>query len=99
MTNVARTIRLLVLTTVVMCLGSGAAAQEAAQTGPFGIDSYNLVDTTIAYEWAVNEYDLRVAVVGKNLGDTEYIEQALPSVGFQTWGPPRYIGVELGLNY
>ncbi len=63
---------------------------------PFGIDSYNLVDSTIAYEWSSDRVDYRVALVGKNLGNTEYIEQALPSVGFQTWAPPRYIGLEIG---
>ena len=67
--------------------------------GAFGIDSYNLVDTTIAYEWEQNGLDWRVSLVGKNLSDTEYIEQALPTVGFQSWGPPRYIGLEVGFFF
>jgi len=63
-------------------------------------EAYELLDATLAYELPMqNEGSMRLALVGRNLLNEEYLEQALPVAGFQGWGPPRYVGLEVGLNF
>lgn len=63
-------------------------------------EAYDLLDATLAYELPMqNEGSMRLALVGRNLLNEEYLEQALPVAGFQGWGPPRYVGLEIGLNF
>lgn len=63
-------------------------------------EAYDLFDATLAYELPMqNEGSMRLALVGRNLLNEEYLEQALPVAGFQGWGPPRYVGLEIGLNF
>lgn len=63
-------------------------------------EAYELFDATLAYELPMqNEGSMRLALVGRNLLNEEYLEQALPVAGFQGWGPPRYVGLEIGLNF
>ena len=62
-------------------------------------EAYSLFDATIAYAWEANETEWRAALVGKNLGNETYRQQTLPAGGFQGWGPPRYFGLELGINF
>jgi iron complex outermembrane recepter protein len=71
---------------------SGAPPERIIQ------DGYALLDARVAYEWQLANNDLvRVALVGKNLTDTEYREQELPLGfgGFRGWGPPRQIAAEI----
>jgi iron complex outermembrane receptor protein len=65
-----------------------------------------LVDASLAYAWGVEaageRLDWRLALVGRNLGDREYRENALPLFGdggFQRWAPPRYLGAEVGVAF
>jgi len=63
-------------------------------------EAYDLFDATLAYELPMqNEGSMRLALVGRNLLNEEYLEQALPVAGFQGWGPPRYVGLEIGLDF
>ncbi len=65
-----------------------------------GQKNYELFETTISYEWQIAERNVRLAFVGRNLGDEQYLEQSLPlgAFGFQGWGPPRYLGAELSFE-
>lgn len=62
-------------------------------------DSYALLDARLSYQWNLaNEDFLRVSVYGKNLTDEEYKEQILllgVDGGFQGWGPPRQVALEV----
>ncbi len=62
-------------------------------------DSYGLLDARASYQWNLQSGDmLRVSVYGKNLLDEEYREQILllgVDGGFQGWGPPRQVALEL----
>ncbi len=66
-------------------------------------ESYTLVDASVAYRWELGENTTwRIAFVGRNLTDQEYRENALPLVGqggFQGWGPPRLLGVQVGVDF
>jgi iron complex outermembrane recepter protein len=61
--------------------------------------SYTLIDARVSYEWSLaNEDTLRLSLYGKNLADKEYKEQILAlgrDGGFQGWGPPRQVALEL----
>jgi iron complex outermembrane recepter protein len=61
--------------------------------------AYVLVDARVSYEWSLaNEDTLRLSLFGKNLTDKEYKEQVLllgVDGGFQGWGPPRQVALEL----
>ena len=60
---------------------------------------YTLVDARVAYQWNMaNDDTLRLALYGKNLTDKEYKQQILllgVDGGFQGWGPPRQVALEL----
>lgn len=62
-------------------------------------DSYGLLDARMSYQWNLaNDDHLRVSVYGKNLTDEEYKEQILllgVDGGFQGWGPPRQVALEV----
>lgn len=62
-------------------------------------DGYGLLDARVSYQWNLaNDDFLRVSVYGKNLTDKEYKEQILllgVDGGFQGWGPPRQVALEL----
>ncbi len=62
-------------------------------------DSYGLLDARVSYQWNLaNDDYLRVSVYGKNLTDEEYKEQILllgVDGGFQGWGPPRQVALEV----
>ena len=60
--------------------------------------AYSLVDARAAFQWNMeNSNLLRLSVIGKNLNDKEYLSEALPlgNGGFEGWGTPRTIAVEL----
>lgn len=69
-------------------LGNFGTAQDY-QSG------YGLVDASATLNW--NNYYIKVS--GKNLGNTAYRTQSLPSVFFQGWGAPRTFGVEVGAKF
>lgn len=56
---------------------------------------YGLVDASIDYEWS----NYRISLAGKNLGDTEYRNNSLPTVFFQGWGDPLTWALELQANW
>lgn len=62
-------------------------------------DGYGLLDARVSYQWNLaNEDFLRLSVYGKNLLDKEYREQILllgVDGGFQGWGPPRQVALEV----
>jgi iron complex outermembrane receptor protein len=62
-------------------------------------DGYGLLDARMSFQWNLaNEDYLRISVYGKNLLDKEYREQILllgVDGGFQGWGPPRQVALEL----
>ncbi|MBK79807.1 MAG: hypothetical protein CMQ43_02665 [Gammaproteobacteria bacterium] len=62
-------------------------------------DGYGLLDARLSYQWNLaGEDTLRVSVYGKNLLDKEYREQILllgVDGGFQGWGPPRQVALEV----
>lgn len=62
-------------------------------------DAYTLLDARVSYQWNLAQDDyLRVSVYGKNLTDEEYKEQILllgVDGGFQGWGPPRQVALEV----
>ncbi len=64
-----------------------------------GEDAYTLLDARASYQWTLRNNDqLRLSVFGKNLTDKEYKEQILllgVDGGFQGWGAPRQVAVEL----
>ena len=62
--------------------------------------NYEQFELTVAYETQFAEHDVRAAFVGKNLSDSRYREQILflGNGGFQGWGPPRYLGIELSFD-
>ena len=63
------------------------------------------IDSRLALQWNMeNSSFLRLSLIGKNLTDKEYLQEALPLAvpgltdfagGFQGWGPPRTIALEL----
>lgn len=61
--------------------------------------SYTLLDARLSYQWNLaNDSLFRVSVYGKNLTDKEYKEQILllgVDGGFQGWGPPRQVALEV----
>ena len=57
--------------------------------------SYDLVDASATLNW--NNYYIKVS--GKNLANTAYRDQSLPTVFFQGWGAPRTFGVEVGAKF
>ncbi len=60
--------------------------------------AYSLVDARAALQWNMeNNSLLRLSLIGKNLTDKEYLTEALPlgNGGFEGWGTPRTIAVEL----
>ncbi len=60
--------------------------------------AYSLIDARAAIQWNMNDGNLlRLSLIGKNLNDKEYIVEALPlgNGGFQGWGAPRTIALEL----
>jgi iron complex outermembrane receptor protein len=72
---------------------------SSAFGSPFGEPEYNLLDSTITYSFEMDGNAWTTALVLKNITNEEYVEQALSFIGFQTWGPPRYIGIELGAEF
>jgi iron complex outermembrane recepter protein len=62
-------------------------------------EGYTLIDARVAYQWNLaNDDTLRLALYGKNLADKEYKEQILllgVDGGFQGWGPPRQVALEV----
>jgi iron complex outermembrane receptor protein len=70
-------------------------------TSPVGIteDAYSIVDARAMYQWNMKDGEfVRFALTGKNLTDTEYLDQALPlgaNGGFQGWGSPRTYALEV----
>lgn len=61
-------------------------------------DAYSIYDARAAVQWNLNDGDLlRLSLVGKNLDDEEYLATALPlgNGGFQGWGSPRSVALEL----
>jgi iron complex outermembrane recepter protein len=60
---------------------------------------YTLIDARLSYLWQLGNDDrLRVSVYGKNLTDKTYKEQILllgVDGGFQGWGPPRQVALEV----
>jgi iron complex outermembrane receptor protein len=75
----------------------------ATATNPQSEDGYTLIDARLSYTWALQEENnLVLSVIGKNLTDEEYREQALPlgfNGGFQGWAPPMTWAVEVVLNH
>jgi len=79
----------------------GGATSAAAVTQ----DGYTLIDARLAFQWNMQDNSLlRLSLIGKNLTDEEYLQEALPLAvpgltafagGFQGWGPPRTIALEL----
>ncbi|MEM9622428.1 MAG: TonB-dependent receptor [Pseudomonadota bacterium] len=71
----------------------------ATITNPQVEDGYTLIDSRISYEWNMaNDSVVTLSLVGKNLTDEEYREQALPlgaNGGFQGWAPPRTYAAEV----
>ena len=65
-------------------------------------EGYELLDASIGYTFFTNSGSrIRISAFGKNIGDVEYREQALPLGpfgGFQGWGPPRTAGVQLDFD-
>lgn len=62
-------------------------------------DAYSIIDARAMYQWnrADGEF-IRFSLTGKNLGDTEFRDQALPlgaNGGFQGWGFPRTYAFEV----
>jgi iron complex outermembrane recepter protein len=61
--------------------------------------AYTLIDARVSYQWNLaNDDTLRLSVYGKNLTDKEYKEQILAlgrDGGFQGWGPPRQVALEV----
>ncbi|MBX3707525.1 MAG: TonB-dependent receptor [Pseudomonadales bacterium] len=61
--------------------------------------AYTLIDARVSYQWTLgNDDTLRLSLYGKNLTDKEYKEQILAlgrDGGFQGWGPPRQVALEL----
>jgi iron complex outermembrane recepter protein len=66
---------------------------------PLAQKAYTLIDARVSYQWNLaNDDTLRVSVYGKNLTDKEYKEQILAlgrDGGFQGWGPPRQVALEV----
>ncbi len=68
-------------------------------------DAYTLYDARLALQWNMeNSSLLRLSLIGKNLNDEDYLQEALPLAvagltdfagGFQGWGPPRTFALEL----
>ena len=56
---------------------------------------YGLVDASATLNW--NNYYIKVS--GKNLGNTAYRDQSLPTVFFQGWSAPQTFGVEVGAKF
>ncbi|MBU6372891.1 MAG: TonB-dependent receptor [Alphaproteobacteria bacterium] len=56
---------------------------------------YGLVDAQIGYEWS----NYRLSLSGKNLDDTVYRNNSLPTVFFQGYGDPRTWAVELAARF
>jgi len=70
---------------------------------PVSESSYNLMDARLGYSFTMRSGDrVSVSAFGKNLTDTEYLQQSLPlgpEGGFQGWAPPRTWGLELGYSH
>ncbi len=66
-------------------------------------DGYTLLDARLAYTWNISDdRALHISVFGKNLTDEEYKEQILllgVDGGFQGWGAPRQVAVELTYSH
>jgi outer membrane receptor protein involved in Fe transport len=76
-----------------MILVGGATAAAAVTQ-----KAYSLVDMHAALQWNMQDnHTLRLSLIGKNLGDKEYITEALPlgNGGFEGWGSPRTWSLEL----
>ncbi len=78
-----------------LLVNTGAGPNERLFEGDYG-----LWDAQIGYEMDLNNGDrLSFSLFGKNLTDTEYLEQALylggPTAGFQGWGAPRTYALEV----
>jgi outer membrane receptor protein involved in Fe transport len=76
-----------------MILVGGATAAAAVTQ-----KAYTLVDARAAITWNMEEgHLLRLSFIGKNLTDKEYLTEALPlgNGGFEGWGTPRTMAVEL----
>jgi len=73
-------------------VGGATAAAAVTQKG------YSLLDARAAVQWNMEEgHFLRLSFIGKNLTDKEYLTEALPlgNGGFEGWGTPRTMAVEL----
>ena len=83
----------------IILVGGATAAAGVTQ------DAYTLIDARLALQWNMENKNLvRLSLVGKNLTDKDYLQEALPLAaaglqqfagGFQGWGPPRTWTLEL----
>jgi iron complex outermembrane receptor protein len=82
-----------------LLVNTGGGADQMLFEGP-----YDLVDAHVSYTWNLSSGDaISVSAFGKNLTDTEYLEQALFlggfNTGFQGWGAPRTYAVEVRYSH
>ncbi len=78
-----------------LLVNTGAGPNERLYEGDYG-----LWDAQIGYDMELDSgSQLSFSLYGKNLTDTEYLEQALflggPTAGFQGWGAPRTYAFEV----
>jgi iron complex outermembrane receptor protein len=64
-------------------------------TAPDIQPGYGLLDASARFDWQ-NYY---IQLSGKNLTDTTYRVESLPTVFFQSWGVPRTVEVEVGAKF
>lgn len=68
----------------------------------FGGD-YGLIDARLSWAIPIDDDLFTVSLYGKNLGDEEYLEQALFlggfNTGFQGWGAPRTYALEIRYSH
>lgn len=78
----------------ILIVNTGGGADQRLYGGDYG-----LLDARASWIVPINDDALTISLFGKNLTDEDYLEQALFlggfNTGFQGWGPPRTIAVEL----
>ena len=81
-----------------LLVNTGGGADQRLYGGDYG-----LIDARLSWEVPVDEDLLTISVYGKNLGDEEYLEQALFlggfNTGFQGWGAPRTYALEIRYSH